>query len=571
MLNKLYSAFKGSTPVPSVTTKAITDSVGAISTQGGSAHSMVANASYDRALNVKQAYEVNPTARRCINLLGDSASKAQIRFFSRKSGDEIEAGDVVTLFSRPSKYMSGCEFISQLDKWYSIAGEYAVLPLISKTGTKPSALKVLDPTRLMPNPPGVKGLEFVSSWHYHDGMAVNNTQPILNIPGQLLAFAKNFNPYSDLRGSSVLISLVNEISTNYYVQRYNISRFKNGCKGDLVFTFPDGTKQGFIQDFLERWEEGHSIHNDNGFKISAIIGTGTEITQLDIGGKDGEYLKLSEYNDERITSGFGIPSSLVGLSRGTSLFDSTEAEQEWFTENTLLPRLRQHSEFLQTQIVDPYFPHSSGTKKKTRKSMSKMARKEYERAMDSYVDSDVIVMLDPDTLPIMAKLNLSRVKQAKEIREALDLSATEAAEYVGLDIPHNVLRDDIWVPSGRNKLTEVIAQPDPARAEIEEEVRTLKAQLSELTLEETPDPRLNDLKKFYRDYRNEVVKSFSQDQLFDKDTWISRIKEIDPGLEVNVHADYLAVRQMQDVQAVKDYFKEMVKPSTLRTLLEGLH
>lgn len=553
-------------------TKAITESVVGSPTGGNNSTSTVAAASFDRALTVKQAYETNITTRRAINVTAENEGKAAIRLFSRRTGDLIESGDCFDLFRRPSKHMSGSRFITDLAKWYKITGEMAVLPLIPIGSTSPKALKLLDPTRLTAYPANCRSLDFVSEWYYNDGLAIDGMNPFYKIETGSLAFAKNFNPYSDLRGSSEAISMVNEISTNYYVQRYNISRFKNGVQGDIVFIFPKGTKKQVVEDHIQMWQEQHSIHNDHGFKVAGIIGNDVKIEQLGVGGKDGEFLKLDEQNAERIASGFGVPASVMGFY-GKTRFDTIDAEIESWTEHSILPDLRNYGDFLQTQIVDRYFT-SDSTKKSARHHMSKTARLMFERAMDEHSESDIIVLLDPDTLPIMAKLNKSKVTQAKELM-GLGLSATEAFEYVGLDVPHNPLRDDIYVPSNMVNISK--PQQDKVVAdEIADKDATIKDLQSELeapkSLNKDQKATIEAIKGFYRDFRAAAIAAHEAKNMVDKGVWISRAKEISPAFVIQVHKDYLSLREIQRAagtkEQVKAYFNSVSKPSVVKSFLQ---
>ncbi len=592
MPRKKTEATKIATNTTVTTTKAIADSVGSASIAGGGNFdtlSTVASQSLDRALTPAQAYELSSTFRRAVNVIADNEAKATLRFFSRDSGQEIESGDLVELFKRPTRNTSTFRFISDTVKFYKISGEIAWLPLYlnnASKGATPKGLKVLNPLKLQAYPANVRSLDFVTHWTYYDGMAIDNRSVMLDIPAERLLFARNFNPHSELRGLSEAITLVNEISSNYYTERFNVSFFKNGTVGDLIFRFPKGTKKNVVEDFVERWQEQHSIYNDNGFRIAVVVGDEMQVESPTQQPRDGQFLNLSTYNDEKIASLMGVPASIMGFYSKTR-FDTIDAEVEAFAENTLLPDLKNYTEIIQHQIVDRYFPNAAATQKKTAK-LGKLGRDAFERAMDENRQSKVVALLDPDTLPILARLNKAKVEHAKMLREALDLSANEAAEWVGIELEPNPVRSQVWVPNNRmridgnaqNEAQQEIDQLKKTVAILERTIAdeaVLKAKEAE---QQQPLDRekLDRLHDFYRSFRSMTLAELAQGKWIDKSLLMAQAKELDNDrLTVQLHRDYLALRAIHrsgsDVDTVlkeaKSYFNKVSRPAALRLLVTG--
>jgi len=560
-----------------LTTKAIGESAGVSVNAGGSDASVVATQSLDRALTPRQAYEMNPTFRRAVSVIADNESKAQVRLFSRQSGDEITSGPAFDLFSRPSMHLSIVRFIADMSRWWKVAGEIAILPLLDATGT-PFALKLLNPAYLTPYPSHAKSIEFVTHWVYADGMAIDGKTPQLQIPAERLIFAKNFNPYSELRGLSEALTLINEVSTNHYIQRFNVSYFKNGCSTDLILRFPKGTKKKTIEDFVERWQEMHSIRADNGFRIAAFAGDEMQMESPTNLPKEGSFLDLHGKNEEAIAGMLGVPASVMGFYSKTR-FDTIDAELETFAENTLLPDLRHYSEVLQ-QIVDRFFPSAVGTGK-VQGRKTKALKKALNEAGGK---SDIVIILDGDTLPIMGRLQQAKIKTAKDMREALDMSASEVIEYLDLDIANNPVRDDIWVPSGRVNISQV-----QQASAVEEEVKALKETV-ELLKKMNEEPKvlpidakekIKAMQEFYRHFRQvalDVVdgkKSLSEV----KGDLLKEVKGMNiNGFDVQFHKDFLAINTIikgdsanDKVRAVKDYLNGVSRPNVMKAFTENVN
>ncbi len=552
-------------------TKAIAESAGpGVNTSPvGDSITTTGPMSFAGVMTTQQAYSSSPTFRRAVNILADTEAKAAVRLFSRKTGDEIIGGACYELFRRPSKFQGTGRFISDMVKWFKIHGEIAILPNTNGL-TAPSSMRLLNPAFLIANPQHARCLEQVDNWLYSDGFYVDKNNPILQIPAHQLVFGKNFNPRSEVRGESEAIALTNEISTNHYIQRYNGSRFRNGVEGDLLFVFPKGTKKASVTDFMEKYQSDHGVNRDNGFKITAVVGDDVKVSHLGIEGKDGQYLKLSEYNDERIAGLFGVPASVMGFY-GKTRFDTIDGELETFAENTVLPDLVHYTELFQTQIVDRYFPSAVGATKASRK-LSSITAKALDEARDGQGESEIIILLDPDTLPIMAKLNRSKASQAKQFRESLDLSANEAAEYAGLDIPYNKLRDDIWIPNNRVNISQVSRNREstttevPQTTELVEEAKTLPVDKE----------KLNEVKEFFREFRKLALESISTSKWIEKTELAKRAKDLSAPLHLEFHSHYLKLRAIYNssekmeikLSQTKALFNSISKPAVIKGLIK---
>jgi hypothetical protein len=148
-------------------------------------------------------------------------------------------------------------------------------------------------------------------------------------------------------------------------------------------------------------------------------------------------------------------------------FDTAAEERKLFVESTLMPQMNMVSECLQMQVVDRHYAYSQ-TKDRKKAHLTKAMDAAYEQARSDRPDSDIIVLLDADALPIMNSVNLMKVEQAKGLIENMHLSSKEAADYVGLDIPDRKEREDVWVKNDLLNITDpafnhkLQPKPEPA-------------------------------------------------------------------------------------------------------------
>lgn len=553
-------------------TKAIGETVASVGQSATKNVTAVGRSMQYQTLSPKSAYEASIHARKAVDGKATQMAKAKLRFFSRTTGDEIVDGEVVQLYRHPSSFVTTHNLIRDQMTWLNIAGEFVQWAIPSTAGGRPKQLLTLDPTELMEYPYQAKSYETLEKWIYTstfeivlDGRAVEGR---VEIPMEQIALGKLFNPNSRIRGLSPMQTGTMEISTNYFANRFNSNYFQNGTAGDVIIRFPEGTRPDVAESWVEEWQLRHSIYGGNGFKIQALIGTDMQIEDLATTPKDGQFLQLSQWNAEQIGGLFGVPPSVMGFLSKTR-FDTIDVELEAFAENTLMPEMFLWSEVQQTQVLDRFFRNSSaGTKKLSRKEMrlGHYMKAQYEQAMDTRTESDVIILLDPDTLPIMAKLMVKKFELIDKIRSAADLSANEAAEYVGVELPYRSERDEIWVPSSRQKITGV------EEAEPQVPAETPSEEADDTEEEKSIEP---EMKSAMRKYRSLVLKAAADGCMFEKKAALGLFQGY-PKMIVEVHKDFLSLRPIlksdkgsdQRVAEAREYVKRLSSKAAMRQFQE---
>jgi HK97 family phage portal protein len=563
--------------------KAIADTAnnGGKSTPQAKDQSVVGSASFAASLSPKQAYELSIAVRRAIDAKANDKSKAKLRIFSVSSGDEIISGSLYQLLRRPNRQMTGSRFVAELSKWWDLKNEMAV-----NVGGIPGAvtgLSILDPYTISELPTPVYELEKVEKWvHTLGGVRVE-------LPVERVCYAKGWNPYSQVRGLSPLLTGVNEVSTNYFSQRFNSAFFQNGAHTDVIARFAKGTRKEIAEQWVNQYEANHSILNGRAFKISAVIADELEIHTPGQEIKDGHFINLQNYNDEAIGRLFGVPASIMAFYARVR-FDTVDAELESYYENTLLPEMTMISEFLQTQLVDRYFPNAASGTKKEKAKLGPTMKKALEKAMDErrgansilFPESDVVVLLDPDTLPIAAKLNVKKLDAAQKYRTVMGVSYKAAAEWAGIDRETNEVDELIVVPS-----TEQVLNPPQSEEEEGEEVPQpveapdLNDAVSDEASEEAEKAVVGHARDYYRDLRALVCDKLDKGEWFGKTDAEKLLVEHGiavPNLKLQLAKDHLAIIAIdrdnqldkgQKIRAAKDYFNSITKAASLRGIVKG--
>jgi HK97 family phage portal protein len=477
--------------------KSIAESVAANSGTGNTSTkdlSVPARSTLYKALTAKQCYELSIHARKAVDGKANQCAKAKVRFFSRATGDEILSGDVVDLYKHPGNYCSTYSLIRDEIAWLNIQGEFTQLAISDIPGARPNALVILDPTQLMEFPQQARSMEAIQYWNYNSAYELINADNSvvvgwMKIPFDQLCIGKLFNPNNKVRGLSPMVTGSMEISSNYFANRYNSAFFQNSASADVIVRFPKGTKQEHADAWIEEWQMRHSIYGGNSFRIAAVIGEEMQIERPNTTAKDGEFQNMKAMNAEDIGGLFGVPPSIMGFLSKTR-FDTIDVELESFAENTLMPEMMLWSEAQQSQVLDRFFRRGSQGTRKQKVKLNGYMKKVAEYAFDTRTESDVIILLDPDSLPIMSKLTERKFALVDKIRIAGDLSANEAMEYVGIEVPYRAERDQIWVPGQRQNITAVTGpaeqQETDTPLEQEQDEESAPGDEQEPTAEEAP-------------------------------------------------------------------------------------
>lgn len=454
----LTKLFGRSAASPAVVEKTITEAAWGPSAAAGATGnvSIAGRSAQSNSLRPTDLYEVSIAVHRAVTVIADNICSARVRFFTR-AGREIEGGEMVDLLRQPVPGMGQSEWLRELVSWYNIYGEIAARVLVGSAG-RPVGLYPLDPSRLrLPAGHGWRYRSEVKQWEYH---WETGKDPDKISPANLL-FARMFNPSDGIRGLSPLLAGTVTASTAYYIERYNKSYFENNAIPSHILSLPDATGREQRKEFESRWADAFSTFGGNAHKFLVVSGTQAKVEKLEGGMSEGAFMDLLKYDDEKIATLYGVPGLEMGL--GKPLTGDAEGDRELFAENTLMPQMNAISQMLQIQLVDRYFPTAPAGRPTS--PLKGRLGECFEKALGDRPASSVIALLDPDTLPIMTKVQLSRAKHIKALREDCMMSPQEAAKFAGMDEPEHSdpknreLRQHIWIPAKTINVTKPEMNP----------------------------------------------------------------------------------------------------------------
>lgn len=397
-----------------------------------------------RDMTPKELYALTVAVNSCNNAIVRNVSQARVRIFSR-DGREVVGGRLYNLIKSPSPRNSWRSFVSSLVTWWNVLGEMAVYLAPGEDGY-PGKMLDLDPSCLyVDKPTSPRRAEDVVTWRY---LWPDGTQEVVRADWML--FERMWNPLHPVRGLSPLVTGSTVASVGQGAWTYNKDFFVNGGIPSHMVVLGEGVGRSQREDFEERYRNQFSNYNGNSHKVMVVSGKTVRIEKLSDQNTTGWFLELFEKVDEAVARLYRVPAIEAFLFSKTR-FDTATEERKLFLQSTIQPLCDLVSDVLQYQLVDRHFQFDDlveygDTGLSRRRNLSDR----FDRARSERQESNFIVLLDTDTMPVMAEIKSGMIAAAKAFRETADASANEALDYFGIELPYRPERDEIWVD--RNKI-----------------------------------------------------------------------------------------------------------------------
>lgn len=527
-------------------------------------------------LSPAEAYQLSIDVKTAVSAIAQNICKAQLRLFDRRSGEEITGGDLFDLLKRPAPYWSTCSFIQELVSHYLLAGEMAASVLLGGSG-RVSGIIPLNPLRLdIQDLPQAAQRSEIRSWRY---FWPNGVQVI--VPNEQLLFEKNFNPLSQVRGLPPILGGIQEASAAYQAFRYNSQFFANNALPNHILILPPGISPKDKQAFKDQYIGMHSAYGGQAHKVMVVEGgEGLDIKPLEQPFKEMQFEGLIRLSTERIMRLYRVPPVIGGVWDSTK-FDSVDVQRETFTEEVLLPIMGLTNGMLQSQLVDHYFRGTSISRSAAK--MGGELSKAFDRARAERTESDILVLLDPDTLPIMGKLKKGRVEYAQKLQATFKITPQEAAEECGFDFQDNQANTIVWHASTEQPfLPSMPAQPgEHQREEQQDQQPTVADPASQ---PEPPDEQAAEkavhYKSFVREFRKLALSCLDNNKLFtlkQADCLNQGMLGSDPVIHDQIRRDHHELGQAYRLvcgpearkELVKDHFNNKYSRAALKALAQG--
>ena len=288
---------------------------------------------------VKEGYENNAIAFRCINEISQGAAGVRLKLFRGKL--TVDDHPILDLLERPSPTKGYVELFESLYSFLLLSGNSY---LIGSGGEgPPKELYCLRPDRVK-IVPGQMSLPL--SYDYTiNGKVVSQYEVDQTTGESAVKHFKLFHPKHDHLGLSPLVSAATNIDSHNLTNVHNVSLLQNGARpsGAVIFKPKDETGSSVQLSDSQRAQ----IIKDMESRFSGTGNAGRPMLlegdfsfqQMGMSPKDMDFSVLKKMSAIDIALCFGVPAQLVGIPDAQTYNNMPEARLALY-EETIIPILR---------------------------------------------------------------------------------------------------------------------------------------------------------------------------------------------------------------------------------------
>lgn len=193
----------------------------------------------------------------------------------------------------------------------------------------------------------------VLGYIYEPGGKGGSGRPMTFLANEVAHFMPIPDPVSEFRGMSWITPLIREIMGDKAMTTHKLQFFENGAVPGMVVNMGPKVDPKSFQEWVEKFEEGHS-GSLNAFKtIYLAAGADAEVVGTDL--KSIEFQAVQGQGEIRMAGAAGVPAILVSLTEGlkaATLANYGNARRH-FGDATVRPLWGEACESLETIIEVP--------------------------------------------------------------------------------------------------------------------------------------------------------------------------------------------------------------------------
>ena len=305
---------------------------------------------------VKEGYENNAIAYRCINEISQGAAGVRLKLMRGKN--TIEDHPLLDLLDRPSPTKGYVELFESLYSFLLLSGN-SYLISTGNDGSPPQEMYCLRPDRVKIIP-GQMSLPLGYQYTVN-GKVVTEYEVNQSTGASPVKHFKLFHPKHDHLGLSPLVSAATNLDSHNLTNRHNVALLQNGARpsGAVIFKpkdesgssvqLSDSQRAQIISDMESRFSG-----SSNAGRPMLLEGDFT-FQQMGLSPKDMDFSVLKKMSAIDIALCFGVPAKLVGIPDAQTYNNMPEARLALY-EETIIPILRRIqsdlNEWLTPQFAD---------------------------------------------------------------------------------------------------------------------------------------------------------------------------------------------------------------------------
>ena len=305
---------------------------------------------------VKEGYENNAIAYRCINEISQGAAGVRLKLMRGKN--TVEDHPLLDLLDRPSPTKGYVELFESLYSFLLLSGN-SYLISTGNDGSPPQEMYCLRPDRVKIIP-GQMSLPLGYQYTVN-GKVVTEYEVNQSTGASPVKHFKLFHPKHDHLGLSPLVSAATNLDSHNLTNRHNVALLQNGARpsGAVIFKPKDESGSSVQLSDSQRAQilsdmESRFSGSSNAGRPMLLEGDFT-FQQMGLSPKDMDFSVLKKMSAIDIALCFGVPAQLVGIPDAQTYNNMPEARLALY-EETIIPILRRIqsdlNEWLTPQFAD---------------------------------------------------------------------------------------------------------------------------------------------------------------------------------------------------------------------------
>lgn len=239
------------------------------------------------------------------------------------------------LFTNPNPYLDRYSFVEAIISYIMLEGGVFIIPF-------PPSIKVIPDTIWVTNYKFVKPkrnpqTNQLESWRYTPSMSISiDSNKGIDLFPEEICHIWLWNPYDLILGMAPIDAGKMTIQTDYKAAWYNANFFDEGASASGVLS----TEQKINDKQYLRMEKQMEKHK--GYQRSQrlmILEGGLKFTQTSLKHRDMEYLKLRQFNQQRILQIFGMKKAIISVTDDLNYATHKGQERVWW-QSTNLPLMK---------------------------------------------------------------------------------------------------------------------------------------------------------------------------------------------------------------------------------------
>lgn len=413
-------------------------------------------------LTTRTAYRNVAAVKSAVDALVRNVASAKIRLFTQDR-KEIVGGDLFNTINNPNKFITQYDLKTELLTYYLLTGEIAVW--IQNNLSQPT-LHVLDPDRLQPNTLDVEHPSEVKQWTYN-----KRGGGTITINPNDLIYYRALDTDRSVRGLSPLFPLLSQINSVNQAWLFAKRFFENDCSPSKIINLGPNVSPKHMEEFSKKLNTEFNTFKGNSHKTMVLSSSALEVKDMQSELKDILMKDMVGTASDDIFGVLGVPPIIAGNFNKTR-FDSASEEISVFFASTIAPIIELVQSIFQAQLVNTRTWRGNVTKNANPRGAFKEA---VDKALDDYTNSDVVVCMDPTTLPIWMTIEEKRIDAASKAMKAFWLSPRQTSERFNLDLPENEFSDEVMIDANlvhattKDEFNEQMNPPQPEPPQPEEQ------------------------------------------------------------------------------------------------------